>query len=82
VLLAIATRVWRLIQAVSLLRDEGDNHVFELAVGGGVDAIITNNVVDFRSADLRFSGMRLPTLRDVLKDLVWHIDDSDSRKQA
>jgi predicted nucleic acid-binding protein len=36
------------------LRDEGDNHVFELAGAGGAEAIVTTNVGDFRSAELRF----------------------------
>src|SRR5436305_2140194 len=41
------------------LRDEGDNHIVELAVAGGAEAIITKNVRDFRSAELHFSGLRI-----------------------
>lgn len=41
------------------LRDEGDNHVVELAVAGGASAIITNNVADFRESELRFPGIRV-----------------------
>lgn len=52
------------------MRDEGENHVFELAVAGGVEAIVTNNVADFRSADLRFPGMRVQAPRDALKESV------------
>jgi len=52
------------------LRDEGDNHVFELAVAGGVEAIVTNNVRDFRSAHLRFPDMRVLAPRDALRELI------------
>jgi putative PIN family toxin of toxin-antitoxin system len=36
------------------LPDEGDNHLMELAVAGDADWIVTNNVSDFRRAELRF----------------------------
>lgn len=36
------------------LADEGDNHLMELAVAAGADWIVTNNVTDFRRAELRF----------------------------
>jgi putative PIN family toxin of toxin-antitoxin system len=36
------------------LPDEADNHVLELAVAGNASAIVTNNVSDFRSSELRF----------------------------
>jgi putative PIN family toxin of toxin-antitoxin system len=36
------------------LPDEGDNHLMELAVAAGADWIVTNNVADFRRAELRF----------------------------
>jgi predicted nucleic acid-binding protein len=52
------------------LRDEGDNHVFELAVAGGAEAIITNNVQDFRSAELRFPDLHVLAPRDALKELL------------
>jgi predicted nucleic acid-binding protein len=52
------------------LRDEGDNHVFELAVASGDVAIVTNNVADFRSADLRFPDLRVLTPRDALRELI------------
>ena len=38
------------------LPDEGDNHIVELAVAGGAELIVTNNVRDFRRAQLRFPG--------------------------
>jgi len=34
------------------LRDEGDNHLIELAMAGGADMIITWNKKDFRQSDL------------------------------
>jgi predicted nucleic acid-binding protein len=52
------------------LRDEGDNYVFELAVAGGDAAIVTNNVADFRSAELRFPGVRVLSPRDALRELI------------
>jgi len=52
------------------LRDEGDNHVFELAIAGGAVAIVTNNVGDFRSGELRFPGLQILAPRDALRELV------------
>jgi putative PIN family toxin of toxin-antitoxin system len=34
--------------------DKGDNHLIELAVAGGADAIITYNIKDFNRAELKF----------------------------
>ena len=41
------------------LRDEGDNHLVELAVAGGAGLIVTNNVRDFRGPELRFGSVRV-----------------------
>ena len=41
------------------LRDEGDNHLIELAVAGAASVIVTNNVRDFRDAELRFTLIRV-----------------------
>jgi predicted nucleic acid-binding protein len=41
------------------LRDEGDNHIVELAVAGGAGMIVTNNVADFRNAELKFPGIEI-----------------------
>lgn len=41
------------------LRDEGDNHVLELAVAGGASFIVTNNVADFRESQLSFPEIRI-----------------------
>lgn len=51
------------------LRDEGDNHLIELAVAGGAEAIVTKNVRDFRSAELRFPGLRILRPEDLLKEI-------------
>lgn len=51
------------------LRDEGDNHLIELAVAGGASVIVTNNVTDFRSSDLRFPDIAVSAPADFLKEL-------------
>ncbi len=51
------------------LRDEADNHVVELAVAGGAEAIVTKNIRDFRGTELRFSGLRVFRPEELLKEL-------------
>jgi putative PIN family toxin of toxin-antitoxin system len=41
------------------LPDEADNHLIELAVAGDADAIVTRNLRDLRSAELRFGALRV-----------------------
>lgn len=36
------------------LKDEGDNHLIELAVAGGAKYIVSHNAKDFRSSELDF----------------------------
>lgn len=43
------------------LRDEGDNHVFELAVAAGDAPLVTYNIKDFESAQLKFPSLRIMT---------------------
>lgn len=53
------------------LPDEADNHLIELAVAGGAEALLTYNVRDFANPELRFSHLKIYTppqfLREVYK---------------
>lgn len=40
------------------LRDEGDNHLVELAVAGGAEYIVTRNLRDVASMELLFPGLK------------------------
>ncbi len=51
------------------LKDEGDNHVLELAVAGGAEGIVTHNVRDFSGSDLRFPAVRILRPSEFLKTL-------------
>lgn len=48
------------------LRDEGDNHLIELAVGGGASALITANKRDFAQAELLFPQLEIRTAGEFL----------------
>lgn len=50
------------------LRDEGDNHIVELAVAAGAELIITRNLRDFKEMELSFPGIRIITPEDFLKE--------------
>ena len=50
------------------LRDERDNHLVELAIAGGAECIVTRNVRDIRSMELRFPTVRVCTPKEFLKD--------------
>jgi uncharacterized protein len=52
------------------LRDEGDNHLMELAVAGGAAMMVTNNVRDFRKPDLLFPSVRVLTPEVLTKELA------------
>ena len=41
------------------LRDEGDNHLVELAVAGGAEFIVTHNTRDFERSELAWPGLRV-----------------------
>ena len=49
------------------LRDEGDNHLVELAVAGGAEAIVTYNVRDFSLGELRWPGLAVLTPPECLE---------------
>ena len=49
------------------LPDEGDNHLLELAIAGGADTIVTNNVRDVRRGELSFPSLQILTPAEFLK---------------
>jgi len=49
--------------------DEGDNHLDELAVAGGAQAIVTRNLRDLQGMDLRFPALKLMTPEDLLREV-------------
>jgi putative PIN family toxin of toxin-antitoxin system len=51
------------------LRDEGDNHLVELAIAGGAEAIVTYNIRDFRLGDLRWPNLAVLTPPECLETL-------------
>lgn len=50
------------------LRDEGDNHVLELAIASGAERIVTHNRQDSERAQLRFPQVRVLSPADFLKE--------------
>jgi predicted nucleic acid-binding protein len=53
------------------LRDEADNHLVELAVAGGAQAIVTRNRRDFRAAALKFENLAVLTPAECLRRRTW-----------
>jgi putative PIN family toxin of toxin-antitoxin system len=49
------------------LKDEGDNHLVELAVAGNAAMIVTNNIRDFMNAELLFPGLSVLTPEQLLR---------------
>jgi putative PIN family toxin of toxin-antitoxin system len=41
------------------LRDEGDNHVIELAIAGNARMVVTNNLKDFRGSEVTFPQLQI-----------------------
>ena len=48
------------------LKDEADNHLTELAIGGGASALITANKRDFMQTELLFPQLRILTAGEFL----------------
>lgn len=51
------------------LRDEGDNHLVELAIAGSADRIVTRNLRDFHQMELRFPSLKVCAPEVFLEDL-------------
>lgn len=51
------------------LRDEGDNHLVELAVAGAADYIVTRNLRDVARMELIFPGLKAVFPETLLKEL-------------
>lgn len=49
------------------LQDEGDNHLIELAVAGGAEAIVSRNIRDLKNAELLFPDTRVLTPKQCLE---------------
>jgi len=49
------------------ITDEGDNFLIELALAGNATHIVTNNIRDFRNAELKFPGLRILTPGELLR---------------
>ena len=48
------------------LRDEGDNHLVELAVAGGASHVVTHNLRDLENMELNFDGLTVVTPTQLL----------------
>lgn len=51
------------------LPDEADNHLIELAVAGGADVIVTRNLRDIGSGELKFKPLRVISPEAFLKEI-------------
>ena len=49
------------------LRDEGDNHVIELAIAGNARMIVTNNLKDFRGSELTFPQLQILNPHQIIR---------------
>ncbi len=63
------TRIYDLLRPN--LRDEADNHLVELAVASGAQAIVTRNKRDFAGAELKFENLAVLTPAETLRRKTW-----------
>ena len=49
------------------LRDEGDNHVIELAIAGNAQVVATHNIKDFQGAELIFPSLSILKPEQVIR---------------
>ncbi|NJN20056.1 MAG: putative toxin-antitoxin system toxin component, PIN family [Leptolyngbya sp. RL_3_1] len=49
------------------LTDEADNHLIELAVAGNAEIIVTNNIKDFKNAELLFPNLSIAKPENVIR---------------
>lgn len=49
------------------LKDEGDNHLIELAVAGGAQLLVSYNLRDFQNAELLFPDIRICRPEELLQ---------------
>lgn len=52
------------------LPDEADNHLVELALAGGAQAVVTHNVRDLGRGELQLSGLRVLPPARCLEELI------------
>ena len=51
------------------LPDESDNHLIELAVAGGAEALVTKNLRDLRGMELKFPELRIVAPERFIKEM-------------
>ena len=51
------------------LRDEGDNHLIELADAGGARFVVTRNLRDLTAMEMKFTGLEIASPETLLKEL-------------
>ncbi|NJK52155.1 MAG: putative toxin-antitoxin system toxin component, PIN family [Leptolyngbyaceae cyanobacterium SU_3_3] len=49
------------------LRDEADNHLIELAIAGNANVLVTNNLKDFRNAQLSFPHLKILSPTELIR---------------
>lgn len=49
------------------LKDEGDNHVIELAIAGNAKIVATNNIKDFQGSELIFPDVLILTPAQIIR---------------